>query len=93
MSQSFEITYLAFPNLADTPAEILERFDILLISLLILSELRKPIIDPRLWNVRIDTAAVLMPETASDLDDLLMTWKHKIRSARELWDMKPEPVA
>lgn len=84
---------MAFPNHQHAPAESLELLNILVIPLLVSAELRNPVIDPRLRNMRIVAASVLVPKAAPNLNNLPEPWKDEVRLSWELRRVQAESVA
>jgi len=82
---------MALPKNENAPSSISEFSSVGQVACLIPQEFRFPIVPSSLRDVRIDTAWMLMPEAALDLDDLAKPRKNNVRFARERSYMKPEP--
>lgn len=51
------------------------------------AKLGTPILDPRLWNMRIDALPVLMPKATAYVDDFAESRKNQIRFAGKIKNM------
>ena len=82
------IPHLTFPNRQDLPAESLQALQVLSIPLLVTFQLRTPIFDAGLGDVRVDAAGMLVPKAPSHLNDALEPRQHDVRFSGETGDVQ-----
>src|SRR5579871_1469054 len=82
------IADFALPNHQDCPAHLPQRFLVHSITLNVAFQFRTPIVQAGFRNMRVDALSMLMPEAATDLDDLVQPGKNQIGFAWKVAHME-----
>lgn len=90
-SKAIGSSALALPHNEYLPAKFLKLASVFFVTQLIALQLWFPVAGSRFWHMRVDTAGMLVPETAPHFDDAAQPWEHQIRFARELRHVEPVP--